>query len=342
MDLHQLRSLVAVAEAGSVTAAARRVLLTQSAVTRQIRALEAELGGALFDRTKKPISPTPLGRTALEQARRILQMSEDLRATISSDAGTLKGELRLGVGRWLSREAVPPLVLALRRDYPGVELRLSVNFSGALTRQVEDGLLDAAIVLRPPHWHLPAALAGTRLGVEQVVLVSSTKTPLKGTVPLEALRKVGWVINPEGCGFRSKLKRLLEEGGIPFRVVVETADTESELQLQLIREGVGPGIVPTRDLRPRLAAAGLQIFRIGTANFSHDVWLVHRRTGPIVPVVMPVIERTVSRVLARRVGSRPRPASRERRRWIRTATLREPVPLKRARVSPTRATSGAS
>ncbi|MCI0369796.1 MAG: LysR family transcriptional regulator [candidate division NC10 bacterium] len=319
MDLHQLRSLVAVAEAGSVTAAARRLLLTQPAVTRQILALEEELGGALFDRSKKPITPTPLGRSALEQARRILQMSEDLRATISSDAGTLRGELRLGVGPSFAREVVPPLVLALRRHYPGVELRLSVNFSGALTRQVEDGLIDAVVVLRLPHMRLPAALATTRLGTEQVVLISSTKTPLKGTVPLEALREVGWVINPEGCGFRNKLKRLLEEGGIPFRVVVETADTESELQLQLIREGVGAGIVPTRDLPPRLATAGLQTFRIGTANFSHDVWLVHRRTGPIVPVVMPVIEQTVARVLARKTDSRHRPASRERRRWIRIA-----------------------
>ena len=299
MDLHQLRSLVAVAETGSVTAAARRLLLTQPAVTRQIRALEGELGGALFDRTKKPITPTSLGRTALEQARRILQMSEDLRALISSDAGTLRGELRVGVGRTFAREVVPPLVLALRRQYPGVELRLSVNFSGALTREVEEARLDAAVVLRPPQAHLPAALAATRLGAEPVVLVSSTGTRLKGTVPLEALRGVGWVINPEGCGYRTKLKRVLEEAGIPFRVVVETADTDSELQLQLIREGIGPGIIPTRDLPPRLATAGLQTFRIGITNFSHQAWLVHRRTGPIVPVVMPLIERTVSGVLSR-------------------------------------------
>ena len=107
------------------------------------------------------------------------------------------------------------------------------------------------------------------------------------------------VLNPEGCGYRSKLKRLLEEGGIPFRVVVETTDMDTELQLQLIREGIGPGIIPTRELPPRLAAAGLQTFRIGTAGFSHDVWLVHRRTGPIVPVVMPLIERTVSDALTR-------------------------------------------
>lgn len=306
MDLHQLRSLVAVAEAGSVTEAARRLLLTQPAVTRQIRALEEELGGALFDRTRKPITPTPLGRTALEQARRILQMSEDLRALISSDAGTLKGELRVGVAQSLAREVVPPLALVLRRQYPGVQLRLGVGWGGALIRQVEDALLDAAVVLRPPHAHPPAGLAAVRLAGGPTVLVSPAGRPLRGTVPLEALRGVGWVLSPEGCGYRAKLKRILEEAGIPFTVAVEAPYTD--LQLQLIRAGVGPGIIPTRALPPRLAAAGLQIFRIGSANFSLETWLVHRRTGPIVSVVMPVVERTVSEVLTRPfAGRRPRP-----------------------------------
>ncbi|HEU5393563.1 MAG TPA: LysR family transcriptional regulator substrate-binding protein, partial [Candidatus Methylomirabilis sp.] len=172
--------------------------------------------------------------------------------------------------------------------------------------EIEDGRLDAAVVLRPPQAHLPASLAATPLGTEQVVLVSSRGTHLKGTVPLEALRGVGWVINPEGCGYRTKLKRLLEEAGLPFQVVVETADTDSELQLQLIREGVGPGIIPTRDLPPRLAGAGLQTFRIGSADFSHQAWLLHRRTGPLVAAVMPLVERTVSDVLTRVVGA-PRP-----------------------------------
>jgi DNA-binding transcriptional LysR family regulator len=297
MDLQQLRALVLVAEAGSVTEAARRLYLTQPAVTRQIRALEDELGGSLFDRTKKPLAPTSLGETALEQARRILRMAEDLRATVSSDAGTLKGELRVGVSHTLAREVLTPLALELRRQYPGLRLRLTTEWGAALRRLVEEELLDAAIGLAPPQMHFPAGLAARQLGPgpELAVPVSSVKTPLKGTVPVGALRGVGWVLSPEGCGYRAQLKRNLEEAGISFHVVVEAPNID--LQLELIREGLGAGIVPKRGLPSRLAEAGLQTFQIEGLTFSLAVWLSYRPVGPIIPVAIPVIERTISALL---------------------------------------------
>ena len=285
-----------------MTEAARRLLLTQPAVTRQIRALEAELGGALFDRTTKPITPTPLGKTALEQARRILQMSEEFRARISSDAGALKGELRLGVSYALARRVIPPIVLELRRQCPGVQIRLTTGWAGALKRALEEDLLDAAIGLFPAEAHMPAGLGATRLGPDPAVCIASSKTKLKGAVRIEALREVGWVLNPEGCGYRAKLKRALEDAGIPFTVVVEVPDPE--LQVQLIRAGVGAGLILKRVLPPGLQKAGLQTFAIADITFSLAAWLVHRRTGPLIPAAIPVIEKTLSGLLARE-GNRP-------------------------------------
>jgi len=124
MDLHHLRALVVVAETGSVTAAARRLLLTQPAVTKQLSALEGELGGALFDRTRKPLTPTPLGQATLTYARRILQLTDDLHALVSHETGSLRGELRLGVVHSLTSQLVPPLVQELRQQYPGIQLQL--------------------------------------------------------------------------------------------------------------------------------------------------------------------------------------------------------------------------
>lgn len=305
MDLQQLRALVFVAEAGSVTEAARRLLITQPAVTRQIRALEEDLGGSLFDRTTKPLRPTPLGKTALERARRILQLSEEFRASISADAGSLRGELRVGVANALARRVILPIALELRREYPGIHLRLTSGWSGSLAQSVGEGLLDAAVMLAPPHQRMPAGLAATRIGAEPAVAIASRRTALKGTVPLEALRGFGWVLSPEGCGYRARLKRSFEEAGIPFRVLVEAPDLD--LQAQLIRAGVGPGIVPKRVLPRRLEGTGLQAFRIPHLTFSLDVWVAHRQTGAILPVAMPIIEKVVSRVLtqeARRTRSR--------------------------------------
>lgn len=308
MELQQLRALVSVAEAGSVTEASRRLLLTQPAVTKQIRALEEELGGALFDRAKKPIVPTPLGKSALAHARRILQMSEDLRALVSSEAGTIKGELRVGLSFSLAQRVITPLTLALRQRFPGLQLRLEIIWSATLRRGVEEGQLDAAIVLAPRGAPPPTAVAALRLAPEPATPVASTRARLKGVVTLEELRGVPWVLNPDGCGYRARLKRTLEEAGIPFVVAVEVLFVDVDLQLNLIRRGVGAGIVPVRALPPRPVAAGLQTFRIANIDFALDVWLLHRETGRILPLVVPVIEETVSAALmgdAQRLGRRP-------------------------------------
>jgi DNA-binding transcriptional LysR family regulator len=295
MELHQLRALMAVADTGSVTAAGRRLFLTQPAVTRQIRALEDELGGALFDRTTKPLTPTPLGRTALDQARRILQMTEEFRARISSDAGTLRGELKVGASYSLARQIIPALVLALRRRYAGVQVLLTTGWSGTIKRAVEEGSLDAGTVLLPPHAQISADVVAARLARDPAVLVAPRSMPLRGTVRLEALRETGWVLNPEGCGYRAKLKRVLEEAGVPFRVVVEAPDPG--LQLDLIRAGVGAGIMSRRALPPRVEEAGLQTFAIAGITFSFEAWLLHRPRGPITPAVMPLVQKTVSAIL---------------------------------------------
>lgn len=297
MDLQQLRALVAVSEAGSVTEASRRLLLTQPAVTRQLRGLEDELGGVLFDRRTKPLTPTPLGRTALEHARRILQMSEDLRALVSSEAGTLRGQLRMGVGVSLARHVGPPLVLEMRRVYPGVQLFLTSNWSRILAREVEDGTLDAAVLLLPRHAPIAAGLAATSLAPEPVGLVCSTAEPYRGVVRVEALRGARWILNQEGCGYRALLRHTLEGAGIPFVVAVEVADMQ--IQLGLIASGIGVGIIPRRALPHRPEAAGLRSFNIRGVDFSVETRLLHRNTGPILPAVAPVIEGTLRRLLRR-------------------------------------------
>src|SRR5262252_9935918 len=244
MEFQQLRALLLVAETGSVTEAARRLLLTQPAVTRQIRALEDELGGALFDRTTKPLLPTPLGQAAVTHARRIFQISDDLRALVRSHGGLPTGELRLGVVHSCAHHVIPPLVHAMRHQYPGVQLRLTSSWSAALKREVEEGVLDAAIVLTAPAPSVRTGLEGRCVGTEPLTLLASTQTGLKGTVAVEDLRGSVWVLSREGCGYRAVLKRTLEAADIPFIVAVEVLDVA--LQLQLIADGVGAGIMALR------------------------------------------------------------------------------------------------
>jgi len=295
MEFQQLRALLLVAETGSVTEAARRLLLTQPAVTRQIRALEAELGGTLFDRTTKPLLPTPLGQAAVTHARRIFQISDDLHALVRSHGGSPTGELRLGVVHSCAHHVIPPLVHAMRHQYPGVQLRLTSSWSAALKREVEEGVLDAAIVLTAPAPSVPTGLEGRCVGTEPLTLLASTQTGLKGTVAMEDLRGSVWVLSREGCGYRAVLKRALAAADIPFIVAVEVLDVA--LQLQLIADGVGAGIMALRALPPLLEERGVHTFRLADMPAALEVWVFHRRPGPLLPVVMPLIHCTVATLL---------------------------------------------
>ena len=160
---------------------------------------------------------------------------------------------------------------------------------------MEDGLLDVAIVLVLPCTRIPVDLAATRLAPEPLTLVSSTQTPLTGTVAIEALRGHAWVMSRSGCGYRAVLKRTLEAAGIPFTVAVEVIETE--LQLQLIRAGIGVGIILRRVLPPHSQGTGLQTFTVADLSLALEAWLWHRRTEPVIAVTMPLIEHLVSRLL---------------------------------------------
>jgi DNA-binding transcriptional LysR family regulator len=300
MEFQQLRALVFVAETGSITEAARRLAVTQPAVTRQIHALEEEFGGTLLDRTTKPVRLTPFGSVALEQARRIIQLSEELRSQAASSARTPNGEVRLGVVHSLARLVIPSFVHELKRQYPDIRLRLTCSGSGSLRRDVADGLLDAAVVLVPHNSHLTVGAEGVRFSVESAVLVSSTKTPLRGVLPVEAMKDTEWVLSREGCGCRALLKQVLDEAGITLRISAEVL--EADIQLQLIASGVGAGIYGASLLPPDLERHGLQTFTIRGMALLLDVWIIRRKGAKLVPLVMPTIENALSGVVMRNLS----------------------------------------
>jgi DNA-binding transcriptional LysR family regulator len=112
---------------------------------------------------------------------------------------------------------------------------------------------------------------------------------------VEDLRGSVWVLSREGCGYRAVLKQPLEAADIPFIVTVEVLDVA--LQLQLIAAGVGAGIMALRALPPLLEERGVQTFRLTDMPAALEAWVCHRRQGPPLPMVMPLIHHTVATLL---------------------------------------------
>jgi DNA-binding transcriptional LysR family regulator len=145
MSLNALRTLVAIGEYGSFAAAARALGLSQSAVSTQIRALEAELKAELFDRSKRPPALNEAGQSVIARARDLVAAYADLRNELES-GDPVQGRIRLGaVGSTLTG-LMPAVLSVIRRRYPNLHVEIVSGFSDDLLRQVGSRSLDAAII----------------------------------------------------------------------------------------------------------------------------------------------------------------------------------------------------
>src|SRR5262245_32951198 len=128
MTVDDVRTFVAAAEAGSISAAAHELHLTQPAVSRRVQRLEDALATPLIDRRKRPFALTDAGRAALERCRRLLSVADELK-TLGEGSLAAARELRVGVAHALSELALTEPVDQMRREFPEAILRLHTGWS---------------------------------------------------------------------------------------------------------------------------------------------------------------------------------------------------------------------
>jgi len=293
MNTEDLRTFVTVVDSGSVGRAALRLNRTQPAISRRIQRLEEALGVTLLDRDSKPARPTRAGEAAYRRCMAVLRATEALAREAQADVPT--GPLRIGVSAAMAESIFVPALDAVRTSFPHTMLHLSSTRSSELHKEVADGLIDAAIVMRLPDRPIeePGAEA---LGTERVVVVGPAGVDTASPCRIVDLARFSWVINPNGCGFRSQLDRALSASGHSLDVAAQSWGTG--LQLALIARGGGLGLVPERLIGESPHARALRILTVEDFRPALSVWLVRaRHLGPFAAAV-DVVAATVRRLLA--------------------------------------------
>lgn len=241
MDIKQLKALVTVAEVGSVTRAAELLHLVQPAVTRQIRTLERELGTALFERTRQGMQLTDAGTTLVERARRALNELERARAEIQPTPGVVTGIVTVGLLESASDLLAEPLVSALARDHPGIELRLLTAYSGHLQQWLDDGDLDLTLL-----YNLAStpSLNAEPLVREKLWVVAPPSVGLRAEqpVPFREAAAQPMVMPAVGHGLRTLIGAAAVHAEVEMKVTVQT--NSMHVQKQLVRAGHGWTILP--------------------------------------------------------------------------------------------------
>lgn len=244
MELRHLEHFVAIAQEGSFTQAARRLYLSQSALSISIRALERDLGTRLFERTSHEVALSDAGRALLPEARRILSYVDVARKAVGDVGSGLRGVFRLGVLQALPLVDLAEILSRYHRERPLVEIRPrpAPGGSAALAEDVGKGELDAAFVCLPGG--APAGVALTPLAAEPVRLVCRPDHPLAGrtSVAISELGNEGFVDFPAGFGSRASVDLEFARAGVEHRVTVEVPDLMT--LIELTRAGIGVAALP--------------------------------------------------------------------------------------------------
>ncbi|HJP73335.1 MAG TPA: LysR family transcriptional regulator [Pseudonocardiaceae bacterium] len=205
MDTRVLATFGALARTGSFTSAAAELHLAQSTVTAHIQALEKELRLRLVDRLPGGAVLTEAGKRVLDKATLVLAAEAELRGE-QAEHGPIEGTVRIGAPESLCGQLLPPVVAALRRRHPGVDVTLNPVGTAAAIDALRAGALSLALLIEPS---IDAAdLVVERLGTLEIAFVADRGTPVTATSWAE-LAQWHWFLLEEGCAYSDEVARLL-------------------------------------------------------------------------------------------------------------------------------------
>lgn len=164
MEIRELRSFLAVARLGSITRAAEELHITQPALSRQMDALERELGCRLLDRGRHGARPTEDGVLLQRRAEVLVELADKTEEDLRSSRERMEGTVAISCGQIASLDEVARLAGAFRAKHPLVTFSLHVTTSGASLRRLGEGRADFAVLLEPFD---PQGLDYARLGTEE-------------------------------------------------------------------------------------------------------------------------------------------------------------------------------
>jgi LysR family hydrogen peroxide-inducible transcriptional activator len=274
MDLRQLTTLVAIADHGSFSAAARALYTVQSNVSGHIARLERELGVTLVDRQRGGL--TEEGALVVERSRRILHELDDIAAEMASRGDEVRGEARIGFIGTTARWILPQLLGYMQQTHPAVRITILEGNTTNLIPRLVSQHLDGAVT------HLPVddpELEVEPLFAEELILLIPASHELAGReeISLAEVAHQPLLLPPRGSALRRVLDRAAGNAGTELQAKVEIDGVR--LMASLAFEGYGAAIVPATAI-PRWLDGDFQ--RITVAELPRRVvgWAQRRRPTP--------------------------------------------------------------
>ena len=282
MDLRQLEIVRAVAEKGSFTAAARVLNVSQSAISRQVLMLEADLGEPLFLRLGRKVRLTAAGTTLLDLSHRVLADVRETTASIVEQHEHLAGTLQLGGGMTVCLHVFPALLKEFRRRHRNVDVKLTTGATPMLLERLRSGALDVCLLTLPIE---ATDVVQTPVMREELLLVMPPGHRLASLRRVRPADLVGqrWVLFERGSSTRRVIDEMMQREAVRPRIVLETDNAEILKALTTI--GMGLTILPYQALAREARDGRLRIKRIEGVTLVRETGWVYVR-GTRVPRIV--------------------------------------------------------
>ncbi|GAA3729943.1 LysR family transcriptional regulator [Salinactinospora qingdaonensis] len=307
LDLDRLRALNAIAEYGSVSAAAEILGITTSAVSQQIAKLERETSSQLLERSGRGVRLTDAGQLLVNHADRILTLVAEAEADLEAQRGRVIGHLRVAAFATALRGLLPHVLRDLAERYPQLDVQLFERDPRVALPHVQRGEFDLAMVQgwRNSPLPIPDGLEELHLLDDPAEIVLPAEHPLVGRpwLALAELAEERWIGSPPGDICHTWLVDSLRHGGVEPRVAHYAS--EYPTQLTLVAAGFGIALLPRLGQgAPHPGVVTLPV-RPGLARHLYVVWRSEATRRPAVQAVVAALRRAVDTVEAMQAACAP-------------------------------------
>lgn len=281
MEFYQLTYFLAAAQTQNFRRAAELCLVAQSALSRQIAALENELEVELFTRRKKRVALTPAGQEFARYVRNAMEQLQEGQQFLAELRAGQRGTILIGCIESLATAFLPALFASFHQHYPHIRLKVRVNHTDELITLVEQGEVELGLILDPKQQS--ELLIVKELFRQPLHLLVSAQHPLaQSKVPAVTLEQIitePLLVLDETSRMGQITKRIFVQRGLPVRPLVEIESVEG--LKEMVRQGIGVTLTLPALIRPYQVGNDLILLPISGLTEEFIFALVYRRIGPI-------------------------------------------------------------
>ena len=262
-----------VARSGSFTGAARELMVSQSALSVQVKQLEESLGAQLFDRNKGGVALTEAGTTAYQVAERVFPEIDRLRATMQESERMIIGRVTIGTVNSIGIYVLPEILTVFKEEFPDVSLKVDFKEADPIMDLLRAGRVDFSIL---PWDRKYPELTSVRLTKSKMFLVAPTDHPLarKRSISPRELEQYPFVGYEEGMYTRTMIDGLFRRMAVTVEYSIESAN--SATIKHMVMAGMGVGVLPEFAVSGEIRRRQLARLEVPTLTMSQDMTLYYR------------------------------------------------------------------